>query len=127
MRAATTGSIVKRPGRQTRFALGSVDFRLRHRSLSLQEIKVAALVGLADMLGKHRTIAAWIFRRRRFPGGLPPGELGVADVQMDHPFVDVDLDFVAGLDESERSADEALGCDVENARAVARAAHAAVG
>src|SRR5689334_20010421 len=98
---------------------GSVNFGLRHHGLALQEIEIAALVGLADVLGEHRAIAARVFGGRRRPGGLPAGEFGVADMQMDHPLVDVDLDLVAGLHESQRTADEALRRHVENARAVA--------
>src|SRR5882724_93052 len=105
----------------------SMNLRLGHRRLALQEIEVAALVGLADVLGEHRAIAARIFRRRLFPGGLAAGHLGVADMQMDRALVDVDLDLVAGLHEVERPADEALRRDVQDAGAVARAAHAAVG
>src|SRR5690348_9632156 len=81
-----------------------MNLRLRHRRLALQEIEVAALVGLTDMLGEHRAVAARIFRRRLFPGGLAAGELSVADVQMDRALVDVDLDLVAGLHEIKRAA-----------------------
>ncbi len=59
-----------------------VDFRLRRRLTALKKIKIAALVGLADMVGKQRAVAARIFRRRRLPGGLAAGEFSVADEQM---------------------------------------------
>src|SRR4029079_14716266 len=92
-----------------------------------EEIEVAALVSLADVLGEHRAVAARIFRRRLLPGGLAARHLRVADMQMDRPLVDVDLDLVAGLHEVERTADEALRRNMQDAGAVARAAHAAVG
>src|SRR3954462_13970420 len=104
-----------------------MNLRLGHGGLSLQEIEVAALIGLADVLGEHRAVAARVFRWRLFPGGLATGHLGVADVQMDRALVDVDLDLVAGLHEIERTADEALRRDVQDAGAVAGAAHASVG
>ena len=104
-----------------------MNFRLRDRPAGPQEIEIAALVGLADVLGEHRAVAARIFRRRRLPGGLAAGQFLVADVQMDAALVDVDLDLVAGLHEGERAADEAFRRDMQDAGAVAGAAHAAVG
>src|SRR5260370_25645420 len=101
--------------------------RLAHDGLALKELEAAALVGLADVLGEHRAIAARVFRRRLFPDRLAAGHLGVADVQMDRALVDVDLDLVAGLHEVERAADEALRRDLQDAGAAAWAAHAAVG
>ena len=71
--------------------------------------KIAALVGLPDMIGIKRPVAARIFRRRLRPGRLAAGQFGIADMQMDQALVDVDLDLVAGLHESERAADEAFG------------------
>src|SRR5438876_410382 len=95
--------------------LASMNLRLGHRRLALEKIEVAALVGLADVLGEHRAVAARVFRRRLFPGSLAAGQLAVADVQMDRALVDVDLDLVAGLHEVERAADKALRRDVQNA------------
>ena len=60
-----------------------MNLRLRRRRPGEQEIEVAALVGLADMLGKHGAITAQVARRRRAPGGAAAGEFLVGDVQVD--------------------------------------------
>src|SRR6188472_1081865 len=117
-----------RPGMTVRdFRPRLMNLRLRHRRLALEKIEVATLVGLADVLGEHRAVAARIFGRWLLPVGLAAGHLGVADVKMDAALVDVDLDLIAGLHEVERATDEALRRDMQDACAVARAAHAAVG
>ena len=74
-----------------------MNLRLGDALRAAQEIEVAALVGLADMLGKHRAVAARIFGRRRPPGGAPARKLLLADVQMDASRGDVDLDLVARM------------------------------
>src|SRR6476661_5224224 len=104
-----------------------MNFRLRHFGLALKEIQVAALIRLPDVFGEHRSVTTWIFWRWRRPGRLAARHLGIADVQMNEALVDVDLDLVTGLHESERTADEALRRDMEDAGAVACPAHAAVG
>src|ERR1700685_3552351 len=73
-----------------------VNFRFRNRPEWREEVEIAASIGLADVLGIKRAVAARIFLRRLLPGGAAAGEFLVADVQMDHAFVDVDLDLVAG-------------------------------
>src|SRR5579862_9930166 len=82
-----------------------MNLRLRGGLRAHQKIEIAALVGLADMLGIHRAVAAQKVRRRRCPGGAAARELFVADVEMDFPRRDVDLDFVAGLHQSQWAAD----------------------
>src|ERR1700730_18126936 len=79
-----------------------MNFRLRDRRLALEKIEVAALVGLADVLGKHRAVAAQVMRRRRRPGGAPARQLLLADMQMDAARGDVDFDLVARRGEGER-------------------------
>ena len=101
--------------------------RLRHFRVSLEKIEVTTLIGLADMLGKHRPIAARVFRRRRRPCGLAAGQFRVANVKMDAALVDVDLDFVAGLHEVQRTADKALRRNVQNAGPVALASNIVMG
>jgi len=71
-----------------------MDLRFSDRLLAGEKIEIAALVGLADMLGEHRAVAARIMRRRRPPGGAPAGKLLLADVQMDAARGDVDLDLI---------------------------------
>src|SRR3954466_13382291 len=119
MEADPALTCLSNPEAEPRRSQRSMNLRLRHLGLALQEVEIAALVGLADVLGEHRAITARVFRCRRHPGGLPSRELGVADMQMDHPLVDVDLDLVAGLHEGERPADEAFRRDVQDAGAVA--------
>src|SRR5271169_256658 len=97
------------------------------RRSPFEKIKVAALVGLADMLRKHRPIAAEIMRRRRCPGGAAARECLLADIEVNASLSDIDLDLVAGLHEGERAADKAFGCHVQDAGAVACAAHARIG
>ena len=62
----------------------------------LEEIEVAALVGLQDVLREHPAVAALVARRRRRPGGAAPRQLVVADLEVDAPRRDVDRDQVAG-------------------------------
>ncbi len=47
---------------------------------SLQEIKVAAFVGLQDVFAKHPTVAAFIAGRSGLPSRFAFGELFVTDV-----------------------------------------------
>src|SRR5690606_19121986 len=95
---------------------------LGRRRAREQEIEIAAFVGLAYMLREHRAIAALVMRLRRRPGGFPTRQRVIADMQMNAPVLHIHLDLVAGLHEGERSADEALGRDMQDAGAVARAA-----
>src|SRR5262245_44645583 len=94
--------------------------------LAGEEVEIAAFVGLADMGGEHGAVAAKIARRRWLPGRTAAVELLLAHVQMDAPRRDVDLDLVTVLDECQRTADEALRRHVQNAGAVAGAAHTTV-
>ena len=77
--------------------------------------------------GIHGAIAAGIMRRRRSPGGAPARKFVVADVQMNAACRDIDLDLVAGLHQRQRTADKTFRGDVQDAGAVACAAHACVG
>src|SRR5262245_21475765 len=104
-----------------------MNLRFRRGRGALQEVEVAALVGLADMGRKRRAVAALETGRRLLPGSAPAVELLLADVKMDAARRHVDLDLVAGLDEGERTADVALRGNVKDTGAVARAAHAPVG
>ena len=104
-----------------------VNFRLWNRPERRQKIEIAAVVGLSDMLGIKRTIAARIMRRGRFPGGLAAGQFRIRDMQMNAARRDVDFDLVAGLNESQRPADETLRRDMQNTSAVTGTAHARIG
>src|ERR1035441_5079060 len=104
-----------------------MNFRFRNRTAGLKKIEIAALVGLPDMLGIKRAVAARIARRRLLPRGAAAAHLVVAHMQMDAARGHIDLDLVAGLHEGKRAADEAFRRDVKNTGAVAGAAHARVG
>src|SRR4029077_7775802 len=64
--------------------------------------------------------------RRLLPRRAAAVELLLANVQMDAARRHVHLDGVAGLYERQRPADEALRRNMQDAGAVARAAHASV-
>src|SRR5262245_22872821 len=104
-----------------------MNLRLAGRRTATEEVEVAAIVGLPDMGREHRAVAALEARRRRLPGGAAAVELLLADGEVDAAIGDIDLDRIAGLHEGERSADIALRRDVQDAGAVAGAAHTAVG
>src|SRR5262249_38700511 len=110
--------------RSQRTANVSVNLRLGDAALAGEEVEVAAWGGLAGVGGERGAVAARMGRRRLLPGGGAAVELVVADVQMDAARGDIDLDLVAGRNESERPADIALGCHVQDASAVAGPAHA---
>src|SRR5262249_31984408 len=104
----------------------SVNFRLGNLPLAGEEIEIAAFVGLPDMGGKHGPVAAKIARRGLLPGRAAAVELLLRDVQMDAPRRHVHLDRVASLNERQGPAHEALRRHMQDAGAVARAAHAPV-
>src|SRR3984957_1947900 len=89
----------------------------------------------APCLGENRSrslrrpgrCAANTWRRSRGRICAAARQLVVADMQMDAPRGDVDLDLVAGLHQGKRTTDKAFRRDVQNAGAVAGAAHAGVG
>src|SRR4051812_947954 len=100
-----------------------MNFRFPYRRGPLEEIEVAPAIGLADVLRIQPAESARILCFTRFPCRTPAPELVVAHAQRQPPPRHIELDDVAVLDERERTADEGLGGDVQNARAVARAAH----
>src|ERR1700761_8477109 len=70
------------PGYKSRW---SMNLRLRDRAAGEQEVEVAALVGLADVGGIHRAVAARIVRRGRRPRRAAARELLVRYVQVNAP------------------------------------------
>src|SRR5437764_14417481 len=101
----------------------SVDLRLGDAALAGEEVEVAALVGLPDMGAVHGAIAARVARRRRLPGGAPRVELLLAHMQMNAARAHIDLALVAGVHEGQGAADKTFRRDVQDAGAIARAAH----
>src|SRR5205814_7022854 len=69
----------------------SVDLRFGDRSSTLEEVEIAALVGLLHMLGEDRTVAGVVFARRGFPGALALLHLCIGDLQVQLALVDVEL------------------------------------
>src|SRR5258707_6583278 len=104
----------------------SVNFRFGNLPLAGEEIEIAAFVGLPDMGGEHGPIAAKVAWRRLFPRRAAAIEFLLRDVQVDAPRRYVDLDHVAGLNERQWPAYEALRRHMQDAGAVARPAHAPV-
>src|SRR6266850_6032838 len=99
---------------------------LGDRRSSLEEVEVAALVGLADVAREDGAIAARELLLRLAPGALPARQLGGIHLEVELALVDVELDQVTGFHQRERTADERFRRNVQNAGAVARAAHASV-
>src|SRR5207237_54604 len=87
------------------------------RKLRPEEIEVAALVSLEDVLEVEPAVAAAVSGRGRPPLSAAAGQLGVGDVQLEAAAGDVQLDLVAIAHERERAADGGFGGNVEDNRA----------
>src|SRR2546426_11225272 len=105
----------------------SVDFGLWYRLPRLEEIEVAALVRLRDVLEIQGAVTSRVLRWRLLPPRAPFGKFVVADVEGQPARGNVEFDDVAVLDEGEWPTDVRLGRDVQYAGAVAGAAHPGVG
>ncbi len=105
-----------------------VDDGLGHRGAEarFEKIEVAAFVGLQDMAREHPAVAAFVPRRRRRPGGFAAREFFIAHVEVDRARRHIDADRVAALHQRQRAADRRLRRAVQQAAAVAGAAHARV-
>src|SRR5580658_1468100 len=101
--------------------------RLRVAAALGQEVEVAALVGLGNVLAEQGAVAALELRRGGLPlaAALSQGPFG--HIQRQLAGRDVQRDEVARLDESQRAADERLGSHMQHAGPIARAAHPGVG
>src|SRR5712691_5853355 len=95
-------------------------------ALSREEIEVRAFVRLQHVIEIQAPVAARERRLGLFPFPAPLRELIVRYEQLQPALRDVELDFVAVLDERERAARRGLGRDVQHHRSVRRAAHARV-
>src|SRR5215475_14820124 len=73
-----------------------------------QEVEVAALIGLENVLGVQPDPAAAGLLRRRGPGGAAEVEFGVIDLEVQRPGRHVQANDVAGPDERDRAADRRL-------------------
>src|SRR4051812_28541688 len=101
--------------------LWSVDDWLRHgrSERRLQEIEITSLVGLADVLGEHPTVAALEAWRGRSPGGAALHQLFFRDFHADRAPRHIDRDDVAGPQECQRATDVGLRRHMQNAGAIA--------
>src|SRR3546814_5592043 len=59
----------------------SVDLGLGRRGAGMQEVEIAAALGLGDVLGDHHAVAALVPCGRRHPGSPPGGECAVGRSQ----------------------------------------------
>src|SRR5260370_41899586 len=69
-----------------------------------QEVEIDALIRLHDMIDIKLGVAADMGRLESLPFPAPALALARGDVEMEPPFLDVDLDHVAILDQAERPA-----------------------
>src|SRR5690606_7192557 len=94
---------------------------------AFEEIEIAALVGLADVLLEHGAVAALVAWRQRLPFGTATGKLLIGNMEVKPSARNVYLDVITSFDKCQRSADEALRRNMEDAGTVARARHACIG
>src|SRR4249919_1118064 len=104
----------------------SMNFRLGNGTERRKKIKITDLVRLADVLRIKCAIAARITRRGLLPCSAAARNLLVPNVQMNAAYRHVDLDLITGFHESQRAADKTFRSHMENAGAVACAAHARI-
>src|SRR5262249_11306530 len=92
----------------------------------LEEIEVASLIGLLDVLGEHPAIAALEAALGLLPGGAAFCQFRLIHIEIDGARGDIERDLVAILHQRQRAADIGLRRDMEDAGAVAGAAHARI-
>src|SRR5665213_2278927 len=85
----------------------SIDRRFadRRAEIRLEEIEVAALIGLPDMAGEHPAIAALEAGLRLLPRRAAFCHFGLGDVEVDCARGDVERDLVAVSHQRQRPAD----------------------
>src|SRR5450631_147608 len=98
----------------------------RRAKIRFEEVKVAALIGLPDVAGEHPAIAALEAGLRLFPCGAALCQLRLRNIEIDAARGDVERDAVAVLHERQRPADIGFRRDMQDAGAVAGAAHARI-
>src|SRR5215472_18422049 len=106
----------------------SVNRRLTDRlaKAGLEEIEIAAFIGLLDVTRKHPAVAALEARGGLLPLGAAPGELRLAHIEVDAARGDVERDLVAVPHQRQRSANIGLRRNMQDAGTIAGAAHARV-
>src|SRR3954467_3592774 len=95
----------------------SINRRLAHRrsKAGFEEIEIAALVGLLDMLGEHPAIAALETPFRLLPFGAALCQLGFRHVEIDGAGADVQCDHVPIPPQRQRAADIGFRRNVQDA------------
>src|SRR5579863_9442433 len=101
----------------------SVNLGLGYGGGTGEEIEIASGLGLADMLLVKRAVAPGKAWRGRDPRRAAPRELVRQHDKLEAATRHVELDHVAGFDQSKRPTDEGFRRDVENAGTVAGTAH----
>src|SRR5690606_16448568 len=86
----------------------SVDLGLGGGLARLQEVEVAALIGLGDVPGVDGAVAALVVGHGRRPGGPPGRQFGLVHQQRQGPRRHVEADVVAVLDQGQGTANEGL-------------------
>src|SRR5437763_784053 len=104
-----------------------MDLRLSGRRGAFQEIEIAALVSLGDVLLVERTVSALETRRRPLPRGATARQFSLGYFELELAGGHVEHDQIAVLYEGERPPDIRFGRHVQDASAVTRAAHPRVG
>src|SRR6202030_133417 len=105
-----------------------INRRLAHRRAEggFEEIEIAAFVGLLDVPCKHPAIAALEAPLRLLPIGAALFQFRLADVEIDAARGDVERNLVAVLHQRKRHADEGFRRHMQDAGAIADAAHARI-
>src|SRR5258707_123987 len=91
----------------------------RRAESGLEEIEIAALVGLFDVPRNHPAIAALESALRLLPIGAAFGELGLGHIEVDGAGGDIQRDAVAILHQRQRAADIGFRRHMQDAGAVA--------
>ena len=78
-------------------ALKNSGFFNRSAIIGTEEVEVAAFVGLADMVGEHVAVTAFVAHRRRRPGLAPNFHFSVGNVERQGAVLHIDGNHVAGI------------------------------
>src|ERR1700757_3915028 len=104
-----------------------MNFRLGNCAERCEKIEITSLIGLTDVFGVQRAIAARITWNGLLPRCTAATDFIIRNMQMDASRRDVHLNLVTGLHKSEWAANKTFRCDVEYAGAITRSAHARIG
>src|SRR5438270_13982301 len=100
-----------------------VNLGFRDGCRSLEEIEIAAFIGLSNMLQEQLSVSARINSFPRTPGRATVGKLLFADLHVQLSLADVEFNHVTFLQQSEWAADKRFRAHVQDTSAAARAAH----